>query len=279
MADNDFFEISIPGADGDKGGSGEGQGASNPAPADRNDHMQSQLDKLGAAVQTLVDRDKKNTQSNEVTDLKRRIGAAIGKKQKEVEAAENALAEAYEDGEGIAIAKAQRALSEATAVVERMKAEGQAAVRDLEAQAKAAEGGDGDLDTSNLDKWKDRNKMWFGVDEAMTRDALAIGRSIEQQGQIETDSHQYYEAIDREMQRKYPDRLKGSPGAAPQPTDTGTTNARVTRIPQAVADGWRRMGINVDDPEVAKRMLGHRQSAVDKGILPEEPRYGRVIER
>ena len=107
MADNEFFEI--PGATGDNGGSGEGQGASNPAPADKNDYMQSQLDKLGAAVQSLVDRDKKATQSNEVNELKRRISAAIGKKQREVDEAETALSEAYEDGDGGAIARAQRA--------------------------------------------------------------------------------------------------------------------------------------------------------------------------
>lgn len=277
---DEFFEI--PGASGDAGGGGGGQGASgDPAPADRNATLEGRIDRLGEALQTLVERDRKNEQNSAVSDLKRRISAALNKKQQEVDAAENTLASAYEDGDGPAIAKAQRKLSELTATMERMRAEGQGAIREAENEAKAgAAGGSGKkLDTTNLDKWKDKNKVWFGVDTTMTQDAIAIGRQIESAGQIETGSHQYYEAIDREMARRYPDRLKGSPGGAPQARDTGGTTGGVTRIPREVADGWRRMGINVDDPAVAKRMLGHRQEAVDKGILPSEPRYGRVLER
>ena len=51
------------------------------------------------------------------------------------------------------------------------------------------------------------------------------------------------------------------------------------RIPEAIASGYRRMGINVDDPEVAKQMVGAREQAVRKGFLPETPAYGSVVTR
>ena len=43
-----------------------------------------------------------------------------------------------------------------------------------------------------------------------------------------------------------------------------------TRIPASVAAGYRKMGINIDDPQVARRMLDNRQKAVSKGWLPEQ---------
>ena len=51
------------------------------------------------------------------------------------------------------------------------------------------------------------------------------------------------------------------------------------RINKTIAEGYRRMGIDIDDPKVAERMLKNRQAAVEKGILPEQPIQGSIIQR
>ena len=59
----------------------------------------------------------------------------------------------------------------------------------------------------------------------------------------------------------------------------GGNNRQQTRIPATVAEGYRRMGIDIDDPEVAKRMVANREIAVRKGWLPEKPNMGRILQR
>lgn len=274
MSDNPYIEI--PGADGDNGGGGEGQGASGNPSVDRNTALEQRLEKMGSAIDSLLTRDQRSKRAGEKDEATRKVVTAIQTKQREVDAAEQALAAAYEEGEGLAIAKAQRKLSELTAAVERMKSEGKAYLARFDERE---DNDDGQPDTTNLDRWRSRNAAWYGVDAELTKASHEIDRQIRAAGALEVGSNEYFEAIDRQMQKRFPDRLKGSPGAASQSTDTAGTSRGVTRIPAAVADGWRRMGVNIDDPEVAKRMLSHRQTAVSKGILSEKPAYGRVFER
>ncbi len=277
MADNDFFEI--PGASGDNSGGEQGQGASESAPADRNTILEQRLERMGHAIETLVSKDKTSHQQREKEQLQRKVVNAVRTKESEVDKAETALAEAYEEGDGVSIAKAQRKLSSLTAEVERLKAEGRAALERFESSQPRDDADDSDLSTANLDRWKDRNSSWYGVDGEMTRAAHKIDAEIRAAGQIETGSEAYFEAIDRQLSKQFPDKMRGSPGSAGGGGDTGGQNRGVTRIPADVADGWRRMGIDIDNPEVAKRMMDHRQKAVGKGILQEKPQFGRVLER
>jgi hypothetical protein len=115
----------------------------------------------------------------------------------------------------------------------------------------------------------------------MTRDAMAISDRIRNAGAIPVGSKEYFAVIDRELKNKYPDRLGGAPetagGGGGQAPGAGT--ARRGRVHQSVLDGWRRMGIDVSDPKVVDRMLSHRQTAVNKGILPETPINAPVMSR
>ena len=82
------------------------------------------------------------------------------------------------------------------------------------------------------------------------------------------------------MAQKFPDRFGGTPPTSNAPSgQPSTPQRRGGRIAQSIADGWRRMGINVDDPETVKRMVANREKAVQKGILPETPVTGPVITR
>lgn len=274
---NDDF-IEVPGASGNGDGGGGGQGASAAASGapDRNSIFEDRLNKMGEAIETLVNRGRKDEADGKKADLTRRINAAISEKQKEVDKAETALAAAYDEGDGAAIAKAQRKLSELTATVERMRAEGRNAINSMGSETTSAK--EDEVDDSNLQAWRRQNK-WFGTDAELTAAARKIHKDIETAGVIEIGSSEYFSALDQQMARKYPDRFKGSPGAAAQTGDGTPAPRGVTRIPKDVIDGWRRMGINTDDPDTLKRMVGHRQTAVDKGILDPTPRYGRVIDR
>ena len=138
----------------------------------------------------------------------------------------------------------------------------------------------GDLDTTNLDSWRTKHSSWYGVDKDMTKAAHEIDAQIRGAGVLEAGSKEYFDAIDRQMSQKFPDQFKGTPrtgsgGGAP----VTSGGQRQVRIPASVADGYRRMGINIDDPKVAQRMVKNRERAVDKGWLPEQPASGRLVTR
>jgi hypothetical protein len=207
-----------------------------------------------------------------------------------VSAAERDLAKAYDDGDGALIAKAQRALTEKVTGFEgakRAKTDYEARMRAAERKAKAEASKPKpkdtddkvDVDDANLKSWKSKNKEWYGVDDSMTKAAHDIDEKIRAAGVIDVGSSEYFEAIDRQMAQKYPDRLNNIPdtGGGSRNSRQASNSADRGRISNSVIEGWRRMGINVDDPKTIDRMVGHRQTAVDKGILPQEPIRERII--
>ena len=102
--------------------------------------------------------------------------------------------------------------------------------------------------TATLRAWKQRHADWYGVDAAMTKASHEIDRQIRANGVLSVGSKEYFDAIDRAMGQKYPDRMGGTPQTAG--IDGGTQNTATRgRIARSVAEGYRRMGIDVDDPE------------------------------
>lgn len=257
-----------------------------PAPADdRTSKLESRLDKLASSLEGFMNNQREEKQRNDASQIERRIDAAIAAQTKKLDEAEDALAEAYDDGDGRAIAKAQRAVSEQAAVVERVKAQAEQYRNDLKANERRdggtrSGGSDDDLDTTNLDNWKQKHASWYGVDKEMTKYAHELDAQIRSNGVLASGSKEYFEAIDRQMRQKFPDQFQGTPptGGSSRGGGQPTSGGR-QRIPASVAEGYRRMGINVDDPEVAKRMVANRQKAVQKGWLSEQPATGRVFTR
>ncbi len=208
---------------------------------------------------------------------KRRVVGAVKQAQGAVDLAEKALEEAYDDGDGAAIAKAQRMLSESIAQREKVTMEAQ----NIANQRGWQRGGGGEeLDTSNLDNWKSTHSDWYGVDKEMTKTAHEIDSQIRAAGVLEPGSKEYFEAIDRQMKQKYPDRFHGTPPSGGSGGGSVYPRGGQQRIEKDLADSYRRMGINIDDPAVARRMIAHRDTAVQKGLLPaEKPRSLRVKSR
>jgi hypothetical protein len=138
------------------------------------------------------------------------------------------------------------------------------------------------LDTTNLDGWKTKHSSWYGVDKDMTKAAHELDASIRSNGVLSPGTKEYFDAIDRQMKQKFPDRFGDTAptgGASRAGGGAGNEAPGQTRIPASIAEGYRRMGINIDDPKVAQRMVKNRATAVDKGWLPERADMGRVLTR
>lgn len=273
---DDVEDASWEDADLDAAGSGE--------ELDRTAKLEQRLDRMTKAFEGYVTTREKTEKEAQSRSLEGQIRAAEAKAASDVDAAEQALASAFDEGDGATIARAQRVLSEATARKERVAiaaAEARNRLKQSERRTggAAAEVPGEDLDTTNLEGWKRKHSSWYGVDSEMTRYAHSLDQQIRENGVLAVGSSEYFDAIDRQMRQKFPDRLKGSPPAAGGGRASEAVPSGSQRIPASVAEGYRRMGINVDDPAVAKRMLANRDVAVKKGWLPDTPATGRILQR
>lgn len=265
---------------------------------ERLDRFEGRLREVTEAISNL-------SRTQETRDIRSRIAQrsseienVVRAAERDVDQAEQALADAYEAGDGAVIARAQRELSERIANREHArisKRDHDNAVRELERRNGGAQGAprmagqqqqqrpEAAKDTTNLDKWKDRHSSWYGIDGDMTKAAHEIDRSIREAGVIPVGSAQYFEAIDRQMSRRFPEQLRHTPdtgaggGGRHQPQQQ--MRPGTGRIPRDVIDGWERMGIDVSKPETLERMIKNRSTLADKGILPTEPAYGIVRPR
>lgn len=203
--------------------------------------------------------------------------------------AEAQLAAAFDSDDPALQARRQRELSEAItrkANAEREMSDWRAAKQEYDRRKtekpadKKPEAGQQDRpDTTNLDRWTDANKAWYGTDVEMTKAAKTIAQQIEEAGVIPKGSSSYFSRISSEMRRRYPDYFSQTPdgggggargGARPGGTSSG-------RVPAEVVQAWRRMGIDTSDEKVMQRMVQHTGNLRKKGILSETPQYGRIL--
>lgn len=261
--------------------------------------LEARIDKIANSLASLT-RDTQERQKREaqrsIEQYERQVNDAVKTAEGEVDAAERAIQEAYDNGDPGVIAKANRKLTEAVAAREGARMEKREFDR-AKAEAERREGGSsgaptreggtreadtgGQKDTTNLTHWKNRNSSWYGVDADMTRAAHEIDQEIRKAGVIPVGSKDYFRQIDRKMAERYPDKLKSAPdnaggGSSARGGDGGSSGGR---IPRDVIDGWKRMGIDVNDDKVLERMVKNREALARKGILPETPAYGSVIAR
>jgi hypothetical protein len=76
--------------------------------------------------------------------------------------------------------------------------------------------------------WLDKNK-WYGVDEDMSFLALGIHKRLEKEG-VATGSEHYWDVIDTEMRRRFPDKFG---------ENAGTKNSATTKKSSVVAPASR----------------------------------------
>ena len=81
---------------------------------------------------------------------------------------------------------------------------------------------------SKTQAWLDKNS-WYGVDEDMSYLAMGVHRRLEKEG-VPLGSDYYYQVIDAEMQKRFPDRL-GIESESKPSAKTSTVVASATRSP------------------------------------------------
>lgn len=256
---------------------------------DRLGALEQRLGKLAQVVTGFAQESQQSRQQQQFEqEQQRTLSAAQGfvtEAQRKLDTAKTKLSTAYDTGDAQAIAAATAEVSSAAAEhtaarmhAESMRSQYQNAAKPQPQQQQQR------VDDTNLRDWRERNKSWYGVDGEMTRAALEVAKEVEGERILEVGSSQYFQAIDARLRTRYGDRMpRVNSGAAQMQSQRGSMSGNPpqtpNRIPEAVAAGWRRMGINVDDPAVAKQMQDARQTAVRKGFLPETPQYGTVVSR
>lgn len=279
----------IPRDTGDGGGGGD---QTDPA-ADRISTLEARIGTLAQALGGMQQDTQQRTQQQQAEAERQRVLQAaqgfVDEAAHKLQTARAKLAAAHDTGDGAAIADAAAEMSTAAAehTAARMHAESlrHQAQQPRPAQQptqRPAQQAQPKVDDTNLRQWRDRNKSWYGIDAEMTRAAIDVAKEVESERVLEVGSEPYFQAIDARLRTRYSDRMPRSTAAQVQ-TQRGSMSAAAPnsqqRIPEAIANGYRRMGINVDDPEVAKQMVSARETAVRKGFLPDTPQYGSVVTR
>ena len=274
--------------EGEDGGgySDAGTSAGDPPAAEQDDkfsRLEARLERLSSRLES-ADSDRKTASDRQrLREYDDNLSSAVKAAEDNIAAAERALAVAHDEGDSVEIARAQRTLSENVAKTERARADldsYRARVKEAEARRKDASSSD-NVDRTNLNAWKAKNSSWYGVDDAMTKASHEIDRQVRGAGVYSVGCKEYFDAVDRAMRERFPDKFGGTPatGAPSSGRPTSTQSRDRGKISQSVAEGWRRMGIDVDDPKVVERMLGHRDKAVQMGILPDTPVQGAIRTR
>lgn len=259
--------------------------------------FETRLNDIARTLSTVQHDQQQRDSRSQMAQHEAQVAQKVRSAQGAVDAAERDLSKALEDGDGAAIAKAQRNMTERVADRERavnVQDRFKAAMRSMEARSGGSSGAPGtpgaapqrpdqneELETKNLEGWKSQNESWYGIDSEMTKAAHEVDQEIREAGVITVGTPEYFKAIDRKMAQRYPSRFNNAPQTAGSGSGGGRQQApnSAGRIPRDVVDGWARMGINVNDDATLNRMVKNRQALADKGILPQQPEYGRVVNR
>jgi hypothetical protein len=271
-----------------------GEGATAAPDTSATDKFERRLNDLASAMTSMQQSQRQREARSQIASQEAKVARDVQEAQRAVDTAEKDLANATEDGDSQAIAKAQRKLSESIADRERktnIQDNFRQQIRQMEQRQGGSTGtpgandaqqppGDQKLDTTNLEDWKSRNSSWYGVDDEMTKAAHEINQKIRDAGVIPVGSREYFKAIDNQMRQRYPHKFNSAPATESGRQGTSQSSGRSSdgHIPQSVVDGWAAMGIDVNDDKVLQGMVEKRKKLVDKGILPESPAYGRINE-
>ena len=152
-----------------------------------------------------------------VTSVKSNITRDLDEAKKEFK-------EAYDSGDGDRLADAQEKLAEVKFKSQQMENYRNEFDNPVE-ESYSTQQPQQRLDPKTQ-SWLDKNK-WYGVDEDMSYLAMGVHRRLEKEG-VPLGSDYYYQVIDAEMQKRFPDRLGTEPESKPS-AKTSTVVASATR--------------------------------------------------
>jgi hypothetical protein len=263
----------------------DSMGAPSPAPDNRVDALEARIAQLTNIVTQQAQAQQRQTQ---VQAQQTHVSAAesiVRDSEAKIALARTKLAQAYEAADSNLIAAATAEVGTATAEATAARMNFEQVKRNVATQPQAAvpQPAAQRIDDANLRTWRDKNKEWYGVDPELTRVALEIDREVRAEKILEVGSVQYFNALDARLRAKFPDKFQSNANPSQFQVQRGSkmpnTTPQGTRIPASVADGFRRMGLDVDNPEVAKQLVQARETAVRKGFLPSTPVTDRILSR
>lgn len=152
-----------------------------------------------------------------VTSVKSNITRDLDEAKKEFK-------EAYDSGDGDRLADAQEKLAEVKFKSQQMENYRNEFDNPVE-ESYSTQQPQQRLDPKTQ-SWLDKNK-WYGVDEDMSYLAMGVHRRLEKEG-VPLGSDYYYQVIDAEMQKRFPDRL-GIESESKPSAKTSTVVASATR--------------------------------------------------
>lgn len=184
----------------------------------------------------------------------------------DLEAAKRAFKEAYESGDAEGLITAQENLTAIKIKADKLANFRPAPVpaeKDVENEISAP------VQSQRLDeqteRWKNDNQ-WFGKDRRMTSYALALHQEIVEDEGIAPSSSKYYDRINEEMRKRFPERFEESKPDASPPVRSSNVVAPATRntasrkivLSKSQVNIAKRLGLKLEDyaREVAKTRSG-----------------------
>lgn len=184
----------------------------------------------------------------------------------DLEAAKRAFKEAYESGDAEGLITAQENLTAIKIKADKLANFRTAPVpaeKDVENEISAP------VQSQRLDeqteRWKNDNQ-WFGKDRRMTSYALALHQEIVEDEGIAPSSSKYYDRINEEMRKRFPERFEESKPDASPPIRSSNVVAPATRntasrkivLSKSQVNIAKRLGLKLEDyaREVAKTRSG-----------------------
>lgn len=164
---------------------------------------------VNTAKSALSEVEKLRAQLNSTTKVA--VGAAKGQYESDLVDLRKQMADAIDAADGAKVAELTEKISDtrtklnnATHAEKRLETEKPEEVEN--------KGGTDPNDPANWpkarQKWAKRNADWFGKDDEMTALAYGVHGKIVREGEIEVDSPEYFEAIDKRMRKVFPDKFE-----------------------------------------------------------------------
>jgi hypothetical protein len=259
---------------------------------DRLGAIEQRLAQLSGVLTTVASATAQRQKEDETSAEVNRAAKLVTDAETKVNTAKNELTAAYESGDAARIseatAKLTRFTTEATAASMnltnvRARANRPAAQPAAQQQQRPTGQPAKTVDDTNLRDFRTAND-WYDTDPDMTAAARKAHREIAAEGLLDVGSKAYFNAIEARVRSQFPDRVRAAPtGGYTAPKGSPMTNNRADegsdRIPSSIADGYRRMGIDVDNADTARSLVEARKTAVRKGFLTEKPVLDRVVSR
>lgn len=227
----------------------------------RAEEYQRQLDEAHKFAKTLLEQ-QKQLSSVVQNGEKVLIGEHKGRLEAQLASARQAYREAHEAGDTDGVIAAQELISRTVSQLDRLSTYKPQPMREVsEAELEAAFGRNRPQQQGPTERdleWRQKNR-WFGHDQMMTAYAMAVHSNLVQQEGIRPTDPDYYERIDGEMRKRFPEKFGGTKqsGRRRTPPVSGANRSSGT--------GGKKVVLTQSQVALAKRL----------GITPEQ--YAREL--